>query len=482
MKKRTCARILALSAAAALILPAASWGHPGVYTVTAKIAKTAARQTVGDDATGGNWKPSAAASVVAFDATAAEVQSALEADPSIGYDNVRVSGPEVSATARSYSLEFVGTLAGTAVATVVPSNVSLTGGASSVSSSSTQTGGASVTYGSDPTGASMANQEQFVVSSDGYAIGFKETNGVGPGGGILNLKELPSAYRASMTSLQKLAYPGAQTGIQLHATCSGVAALSEPANILLAWDVAGRADGDPFYDYIPWQPTSAGLGDEPSKWIPVVKTLTGVDLSKLTTPAELSAACSGIGGTYHPADTASNITTAVVADAVEAATTPLNEKISAFTVQLESLGSQITALTSEKASLGAANGSLTAANAALNAQLAQRAPAVQRPLRITLANSKLSAREATAMVTGEAGETVGVSIQLSAATAKVLHLKTRTAAMATRKLNDQGAGLFTLAASRSVARAITRARNAVPVTVAATAGSRRATATATLVG
>src|SRR6202000_2862793 len=114
-----------------------------------------------------------------------------------------------------------------------------------------------------------------------YAIGYRETNGVGPhvvggtvvGGGLLNLtKVLPGSYRADMSALQKLAYLPAQTGVQLHATCSGVAALEDPTNIWAAWS---RSDNDPFYNYIPWQRTSAGFGDDPSKWIAVVKNVAG---------------------------------------------------------------------------------------------------------------------------------------------------------------------------------------------------------------
>jgi len=474
-------------AVALMLAPAAALAHPGVYTVAAKIAKTAAKQTVGDDATGGTWKPSAGASAVPFDATAAEVQSALDADPAIGFDNVHASGPEVAGTQRTYALEFVGTLAGAAVATVAPDGTGLTGGGSpKVSAASTQTGGAEVTYPANP--ATMANQDQTIVSSDGYAIGFRETNGVGPGGGILNLKELPSGYRKPMSSLQKLEFAGAQTSIQLHATCSGVAALSNPENILKAWHVEERSDKDPFYDYIPWQASSAGLGDEPSLWIPVVKELTGVDLSALSSEEEFKAACTGKGGTYHKADTASNVTTAVVADAVEAATTPLNaqitdltSQIAGFTGQVAALGSQVDAITGEKNALAATNASLSASNAALQAQAAQHPAAIDRPLRVTLAGRKLSVKETFVMVTGTAGETAKLEVQVSAAAAKALHLKSRTIASTTKKLDDQGAGLALLGVAKATRKALAKVRGSQPVTVtASSAPGRQASATATL--
>src|SRR5262249_1819398 len=137
-----------------------------------------------------------------------------------------------------------------------------------------------------------------------------ETNGVGPGGGMLNLsKVLPSAYRAAMTVTQKLAYGPAQTGIQVHATCGGVAALTDPTNIAQVWDRA--SDHDPFYNYIPWQKESAGLGDNPSQWIGVVKNVTGVDLPPVS---DVAAACTGLGGPYPPADTRSATASAAIAD------------------------------------------------------------------------------------------------------------------------------------------------------------------------
>ena len=51
-----------------------------------------------------------------------------------------------------------------------------------------------------------------------------------------------------------------------------------------------------------WQKTSAGLEDDPTKWIPVVLAKTGVDLSSYSTVDEFTAACAGIGGVYTAAD------------------------------------------------------------------------------------------------------------------------------------------------------------------------------------
>ena len=133
-----------------------------------------------------------------------------------------------------------------------------------------------------------------------------------------------------MTSEQKRTYAPAQTGVQAHATCAGVAGLTSSANIL------GWQGADPFYNYIPWQKTTANLGDDPSKWIPVVKTATGVDLSTLSTVTEFTNACTGLGGAYKAADTPSAIANALVAAAV----LPLNTQISGLQAQGTRAGRQ----------------------------------------------------------------------------------------------------------------------------------------------
>src|SRR5262249_11896424 len=174
-------------------------------------------------------------------------------------------------------------------------------------------------------------------------------------------------YRAGMTVVQKLEYAPAQTGIQVHATCGGVAALSDPANIAQVWDRA--SDHDPFYNYIPWQKDSAGLGDNPSQWIGVVKSVTGVDLS---TVSDLAGACTALGGTYHPPDTKSVTASAAIADAVA----PLNTQITTLNGQVSSLTDRVGSLVPQ----------LDAANAKLAALVT--AP---RALKLTLTGRRLAA-------------------------------------------------------------------------------------------
>src|SRR5262249_46915590 len=160
-------------------------------------------------------------------------------------------------------------------------------------------GGADVVYPANSD--DMALQVQGAIANDGYATGIRETNGVATGG-MINYKMLPTVFRATMSKLEMVNYPQAQTGFQAHATCQGVAALANPANIV-AWQ------DDPYFNYIPWQKTSAGVGgdDDPTRWIAVVQAATGINLGTVNTAAEFTAACASLGGTYAPADTLSNI-------------------------------------------------------------------------------------------------------------------------------------------------------------------------------
>ncbi|WP_445149693.1 hypothetical protein [Baekduia sp. Peel2402] len=472
MNRKTIKIASAAVTAAALALPATAAAHPSVYSAIAKVAKTPAQQTITvTNATGGTFKPSAAASPVAYDAPAAQVEAALQSDPAIGYLGVAVTGP----AGGPYAITFTGPQAGVAKTALVPDDSALTGVGAEASASVGQAGGANVTPTGDPAAdqAAMSDQPQFVITNDGYTVAYRETNGIGPdrgpgivsgeGRGMLNLsKVLPSAYRTGLSALAKLAYAPAWTGVQPHATCTGVAALRDP-NTIWAWQQ--RADNDPFFDYIPWQKASAGLGDEPEKWIPTVKTATGVDLATRDTVQQFTDACTGLGGTYRPADTASVVTSAVVADAVDAATAPLNDKIGVFTTQVGDLTTQLASLTGEKSALASANAKLTADNAALvaAAKTSIVTPPAPRPLRVTLAASKVSLSvPAAAMATGPAGRAVTVRLTTSASIVKALGLKSATLAKATAKLDDQGAALLTLKLSKATTKALKKVKGTIP--------------------
>jgi hypothetical protein len=455
------ARLAGLTAAMALTMTAAAQAHPGVYSVDAKIAATAAQQTITVTGGAGSFKPSAGATDVAVGASAAAVEAALQADPAIGYDNIDVTG----ADGGPYTLTWKGSLAGKKVAALAPvSPIGVT-----VTDTVDAPGGDAVTFGSDPLGLKMATQRQFIVASDGYVLGYKETNHLA-GGGLVNLKMLPTGYRTPpppaagpltpettpMTPEQKIGYLAAQSGIQLHATCTNVAALQDATNIY-KWQV--RPDNDPFYAYIPWQKTAAGLGDDPAKWIPVVKDLTGVDLSTLNTVADFTAACASLHGTYVPADQASSVTQAVVADAVTAATTPLTAQIADLTSAKKAADAAKADLENQLAAAKADAAAARADAAAARAEVS-RLNAGARAGRLTIAKDGPAALDGTqtpVAVSGPAGAPVLVRLVVSPGQARELHLKSRLLGTATQLISADGTTTVNLAVARKLTAAAQKA-------------------------
>jgi hypothetical protein len=492
---KTSTRLGGLAAALALSIPAVAQAHPGVYAVDARVAKTAALQTITVDATGGSFTPSAGAAAVPFDATADQVEAALQADPKIGYDNIDVTGPQRG----PYQLRWAGTLAGTTVAPLTPDATDLTG---TVQVSVSAPGGDAVTFLTDALGATMATQRQYVVANDGYAQGYRETNGVA-GGGLLNLKMLPGAFRAPMTPEQKISYRVAHTGLQVHATCAGVPALEDPTNI---WSAEKRADNDPFFGYIPWQKTSAGLGDDPAAWIGVVQTLTGVDLSALSGVDEFKAACASIGGAYHPADLSSAVASSMVADAV----TPLKAQIAQLTTERDAavaardeadaarraaeadaaalragvaggtapLEARVAALTSERDVALAARRDADAASSSARADAAAARAELARlklqAAKLTLAVDGPVALDGTrtpVAVTGPAGAPVRLRIVLSESAARRLHVRSRVLGSGRGTIGADAKAVVNVAVVAK-ARAAAQKAGAKRIVVDATAGDR----------
>jgi len=302
----------------------------------------------------------------------------------------------------------------------------------------------------------------YAVGNDGFAMAFiegtvaspvvgpaSETNGAPAGRGMINYRFLPGTWRGTATDANRLlwlAYGPAQTELQAHATCLG-AAWDTPENIL-AWQ------DDPFYDYIPWQKTGVGIGDEPSEWIPVVKDITGVDLSTLNTPEQFEAACEApaVGGTYYAADTASRITSTLEKQITE----PLQSQITTLQTSLTTLQGQ---------------------KAAVDAQLAAALAPKPRALTLTLSAKKFD--QGVAMVTGTPGTAVSVRARLSSADAKQLKVS-RTISSKKATINADGAALVNLGLTAKAARAVDRHRPSLKVTIDAVGGGVTKTATGTL--
>jgi len=333
---------------------------------------------------------------------------------------------------------------------------------------------AGVTFLTDAPGAGLTSQARSVVSADGFAAGFAETNGV-TGGGVIDYSVLPADYRAPMTAAEKLDYPAAQTGMQPHATCDGVAALADGANVL-AWQ--GR---DPYYAYVPWQKTTAGLGDDPTKWIPVVRTATGVDLSATT---DFRRACTDLGGTYHAADTASSIADVLIANALA----PLQAQIASLRRARDA---------SDRAAATARDAQRAARDAQRLAEAAYQA-LFTKPIELTLAAKRFAPGSGVVMVTGSPTDPVHVTLETAKRTARKLGLSDPVLAEVDGEIGANGAVLLTLKPERDVLKALTTvtvrsgrgrgrgraavrpARGTIPATVHAVSGGNEDSAKARL--
>ena len=316
----------------------------------------------------------------------------------------------------------------------------------------------------------IADQTRHMVTNHGYTTVLRETNGVGAPGGVMSYALLPGALRDTLTVTEELAQGG--TAAQAHATCSGVTALAAESAIL------GWQEGDPFYNYVPFQKASAGLEDDPAAWIEDVNTLTGVDLSTASDdPAQaatqLTAMCTGIGGTFVPADQTQSTIAALAAGSVA----PLQEDITELNTALTAANQ---AKTAAEQARDAANGALAAANA----QLARVMPQL-RAFEVTLATANAKARSVanngtTVELSGPPLLAATVQLTIAQARAKKLGLRSGILARATTTIGANGTADVLLKPKRSVASKLRRLRGSVQMTVTAAGGDRAASTRAIL--
>jgi hypothetical protein len=272
--------------------------------------------------------------------------------------------------------------------------------------------------------ATLVDQTRHVVTNHGFTYVLRESNGA-TNHGVITYSRLPSDYRSrpGFTKTQMLAE--GDTAAQPHATCRGVASL-DAESAILSWQ-----ESDPFFNYVPFQAKSAGLEDDPTHWIPVVRTLTGVDLTQVADPA---AACTGLGGTYVPADAMQTPAASLASGTVVEATEPLN--------------AQIEQLKKDKA----------AADAATAAALA-RVGLLDTPLKVTPAPSGKLKSGIQVKVTGRPLAAVSVRLLVSNARKKSLKLRSRVLASQTVVLAADGIKTVTLKPSKSASGAMKRVKS-----------------------
>lgn len=153
-----------------------SGAYAGLWAPYAGEASEVQAVTITGTPTGGTFTLTLAGETtagIAYNATAAAVQAALEALPSLAAGDVTVTGGPGPAT--PYVVTFGGNLAGSNVAQMTTSGAGLTGGTTPASAVATTTaGGGTVTDGTDIPRGFLYNSQEFI-----YADGSSPTGNVG---------------------------------------------------------------------------------------------------------------------------------------------------------------------------------------------------------------------------------------------------------------------------------------------------------------
>jgi hypothetical protein len=297
-------------------------------------------------------------------------------------------------------------------------------------------------------GFDLEPQTRHMVTNHGNTYVFRETNGAADHG-VVTYSRLPGDYRDTIPVPQALME--GDTGAQAHATCA-VASL-ESVEAITGWQ-----EGDPFYNYVPFQNAAANLDDTPSDWIDDVQRLTGVNLATVSDD-QLDERCEALGGEFFPADEIQSTAASLAGGLVE----PLEEEIAALEGELAAAQQARTA----------AEQALAAARAGVNNAAAQALPAL-RALRVTMPTARVKARRIaqrgmTVSVTGPALKPVFVKLRIGKSRAKALGLSQRVLGTATAPIGSDGTATITIKPTKSAARALRRMKQSLAIQVVAAA-------------
>jgi hypothetical protein len=345
-------------------------------------------------------------------------------------------------------------------------------------------------------GATLTDETRYFVTNHGFSFVLRETNGLEGTKGMVAYNLAPGAWRTGKDFATVMAQAG--TGVQPHATCVTPALETEAA--IKSWQ-----DADAFYNYVPFQRTSAGLEDDPARWLPTL-TGAGFDVAKLDTAANAEAECERVAGaTYFAADATQSSAAALSSGTVAEATEPLNEEIedleaanAALTADKAKLTTEKNTLTSEKNALadelaaakvdgttqvnanGALNSKITSLTADLNNALASlstanaRITVLQTPMKLTLTAAKVKAG-AGVTINGLSSQSVSVTLALKESAARKLKLRSSVIGKASATTGADGAATVTVKLSKAAAKALKSLKGSLAVTAQATSGDRFAT-------
>ncbi len=283
------------------------------------------------------------------------------------------------------------------------------------------------------TQADLADETRYAVNVNGYPVTLTESNSKTTGG-VINYDVLPSTYRGLFPTTRWLT-EGA-TGAQLHTTCD-VASLNTSA-AALSWQ-----GSEPVYGYIPFQATSAGVGDDPTAWLAKVKELTGVTLTEST---DLNAACAGLGGTLVKPDTVLSKASVNAAGV----TAPLETKIADLTKQKDDL---------------------TKAKAAADSQI-KALKLEATTFTVTVPSTATLQRGLQVNVTGPPNRPVFVRALVTEKQRKELKIPVKTLGTGSGWVDEKGKAKVFVQPNPKSAPVLLRWQVAIPVTIYAISGDR----------
>jgi hypothetical protein len=324
--------------------------------------------------------------------------------------------------------------------------------------------------------ATCTTQTRYVFTNHGNTYLLRESNGKTSGGAISYAHRPAGLAAASDFNVFALPPTGPATGAQAHATCD-VAALNTPA-VIRSWQGV-----DPFYAYVPFQRTAAGVDDNAAMWLPVVLAATGVNLAAITdTDAAREAACEALpganAGSYVPADLTQNTLASWSSGQVHLATAPLEAELARKDAQIAALGAG-PALGASAAGGGQQVAALQAQIAALKLDLRHLQLALPR----TIPSPGGLARKGIALtLAGPAKRMVRVRALIGAAQARKLGLRSRVLTVRSVALGADGNAAFTLKPAIAAARRLSRTRGSLDLTVDAATEDRHNVVSATLGG
>ncbi|MEA2223823.1 MAG: hypothetical protein QOH83_2199 [Solirubrobacteraceae bacterium] len=322
--------------------------------------------------------------------------------------------------------------------------------------------------------ATCTTQTRYVFTNHGNTYLLRESNGKTSGGAISYAHRPAALAAASDFNVFALPPKGPATGAQPHATCD-VAALNTPA-VIRSWQGV-----DPFYAYVPFQRTAAGVDDNAATWLPLVQAATGVNLAAVAdTDAAREAACEALPGasasSYAPADATQNTLASWSSGQVHLATAPLEEELARKDAQIASLGAG--------AALGASGTGGAQQIDALQAEIAALKLDL-RPLKLTLPSTipspgGFAGKGIALRLAGPAKRTVRVRALIGAPQARKLGLRSRVLASRGVALGAGGSAAFTLKPATAAAVRLRKAKGSLVLAVDAATGDRHNLVSATL--